>query len=466
MNKTINRSWINRDIRWHQVDNNYNVDHVSDYDEIVASIDHWKNILTEQANFGVGSTATVDLIHRDMRWLSLLFAIWELGGSLVLRNPNPDHKNIHAPFTVAVVDNKESIAAETEFANCVLMLDIWHDYVSNGLQKSEPIVPDNLPLINAITISADLSVTLLEYSYAFSSELGQRCVDILDLKSDDCIMHMHGSHHGGGINNMLLPSLLVCKNHYGAILNYELMPQIGNLVEQQGITKVAMPNNLATERFIQHAPVFTKPVHILSFQGNQPNWLEHMKEKNIGSVLSLFGSMATCGPVLINRINKDDGPLHDCMNFGFPLDDFYKVELIDDKKLQITNKYQGTVIFPDEFELTDTGYVFKHRASHTRINFVVFSTVDLDNIVKQITNPSLVYLLADTTMDRVYLLVDHSIESLKDVVDAINTEIVNNVSPLVQINYVDQVDASFYKQNNQFNEFQVRNHFRTKFKLR
>jgi len=45
MNKIIDRTYINKNIKWHQVDSNFNVDHVSDYAEISASIDHWKNIL-------------------------------------------------------------------------------------------------------------------------------------------------------------------------------------------------------------------------------------------------------------------------------------------------------------------------------------------------------------------------------------------------------------------------------------
>jgi hypothetical protein len=191
-----------------------------------------------------------------------------------------------------------------------------------------------------------------------------------------------------------------------------------------------------------------------------------MREKNINSVTSLFGCMEMSSPVLINTIAKDSPDTHNCMDFGFPIDDFYQVTLVQDNKLQVSNKYQGTVIFPDEFELTDTGYEFRHRNSYLRINDVVISVADLDNIVKQTTDPSLVYLLADTTMNRVYLLVDKTVDQPDDIVNKINIEL-GRLSPLVQINYVDQLNLSDLRACDMtLNEFHVRNHFRTKFKLR
>ena len=463
MNKIINRNWINRNIKWHQVDSNFNVDHVSDYAEISASIDHWKNILVQQANFGPGSTAVLCISHRDLRWLSLLFAIWELGGSYVMRHP--DYRDVYAPFTVVVVDHKESTELETQFTNCVLSLDVWQSYVSNQAPMATQEVADNLPVIKAISVAPDLSIKLVEYSHAFSSELGKRCVGILDFTPEDHMMHMHGPLHGGGINNMLLPSLSICKNHYGVIGSFDKMPQIGNFVEQQGITKISMPNSITTERFIQHAPLFTKPVNIISMQGNQRNWIEPMKEKNIASVSSLFGNMETGGPIFVNRLCMDSADDHDCLNFGFLFDDFYQVKLTNNNQLEVKNKYQGTTLISDTFNLTDTGYVFVHRNSYMRINDIIFNVSDLDKIVESLPCSDLVYLFPDPTMNRVYLLLDCTIDDPDDIVSTINTEL-DKISPLIQVNYVDQQDVGLFKENNRFNEFQIRNHFRTKFKLR
>jgi hypothetical protein len=466
MKKIIDRNWINPDIKWYQVDDNYNIDHVSDYDEIAASIDHWKNILTEQANVGPGSIVALSLTQRDLRWISILFAIWELGASYSLQHP--EHPGANSPFAAAIVDNEESAAKQKPFANTVIMLDVWDYYASSNvgtLQKNTPVIEDNLALLRLILLTPELDVDLVEYSHTFSYEHAQRCVDIFNYKADDRMMHMHGSTHGGGIINMLLPSLKSCKHHYGVINNFEHLPQIVNLVEREGITKISMPDSLATERFIKNAKPFTKPVNIITMQGNQSNWIPFMQQNNIESSISSFGSADMYGPVLINRLTKDSDSSHNCMNFGFPLDDFYKVSLTDKGQLQVEHKDRGTSIFNDIFTLTDTGYVFEHRKSHPRINDVIFSVRDIDNIVKQITDPSLVYLLPDSTHNQIYLLLDHAIDDSTALVNKINTEL-GKISPLVQINYVDQQDISRFKENDDFNEFQVRNHFRTKFKLR
>lgn len=466
MNKLIDRTYINKNIKWYQVDSDYNIDRVSDYAEISASIDHWKNILVEQANVGPGSTVALNIGQRDLRWISLMFAIWELGAVYVLQHPS--YSSFHAPFTVTVVDSQEKADKEQAHTGCVILLDIWDNYVANynTLNHMPSEISDRLAMIKAVTVSVNLEPNSVEYSHAFSRELSDRCVGIHKFTPSDRMLHLHGSHHGGGMNNMLLPSLNVCEHHYGVILNFDKLPKIADLVEREGINKISMPNSITTERFIQHAKKFTKAIDILSLQGNQLNWLAAMREKNINSVTSLFGCMEMSSPVLINTITKDSPDTHNCMDFGFPIDDFYQVELIDGKKLQVKNKYQGTVIFPDEFELTDTGYEFRHRNSYLRINDVIISVTDLDNIVKQTADLSLVYLLADPTMNRVYLLVDKTVDQPDDMVNKINAEL-SKLSPLVQINYVDQQNLSDFRAcDMNLNEFQVRNHFRTKFKLR
>jgi hypothetical protein len=466
MNKLIDRTYINKNIKWYQVDSNFNVDHVSDYAEISASIDHWKNILVEQANVGPGSTVALNIGHRDLRWISLMFAIWELGASYVLQNPS--FSLFHAPFTATVVDSQEKADEEQPHTGCVIQLDVWHHYVAkhNTMDHMPHGFSDRLAMILAVTASADLVPKSVEYSHAFSRELSDRCVGIHKFNPNDRMLHLHGSHHGGGLNNMLLPSLNVCEHHYGAILNFDKLAQIADFVEHERINKMSMPNSITTERFIQNAKKFTKAVDILSLQGNQLNWLDLMREKNINSVTSLFGCMEMSSPVFINTIAKDSPDTHNCMDFGFPIDDFYQVKLVNGNKLQVSNKYQGTVIFPDEFELTDTGYEFRHRNSYLRINDVILSVTDLDNIVKQTTDPSLVYLLADPTMNRVYLLIDKTVEQPDDIVNMINAEL-SKLSPLVQINYVDQMNLSDFRACDMtLNEFHVRNHFRIKFKLR
>jgi len=466
MNKIIDRTYINKNIKWHQVDSNFNVDHVSDYAEISASIDHWKNILVEQANVGPGSTVALNIGQRDLRWISLIFAIWELGAAYVLQHPS--YSDFHAPFTATVVDSQEKADKEQAHTGCVILLDVWYHYVArhNTLNHMPHGVSDRLDMIKAVTVSVDLEPNAVGYSHAFSRDLSDRCVGIHKFVPSDRMLHLHGSHHGGGMNNMMLPSLNVCENHYGVVLYFDKLKQIADLVEREGINKMSMPNSITTERFIQNAKKFTKAVDILSLQGNQLNWLEAMREKNINSVTSLFGCMEMSSPVLINTIAKDSPDTHNCMDFGFPIDDFYQVKLINDNKLQVSNKYQGTVVLPDEFELTDTGYVFRHRNSYLRINDVILSVTDLDNIVKQTADLSLVYLLADPTMNRVYLLIDKTVDQPDDIVNKINSKL-SDLSPLVQINYVDQQNLSDFRAcDMNLNEFQVRNHFRTKFKLR
>jgi hypothetical protein len=467
MNRIIDRTWINPDIQWYQVDSNFNVDHVSDYDEIAASIDHWKNILVEQANVGPGSTVALSLTQRDLRWISILFAIWELGASYAIQPRN--YPKANSPFAAAIVDSEESALAQKELANTVIMLDIWDHYVSSNvgdLQKNNPAIEHNSALLRSISLTPELDVDLVEYSHAFSHEHAHRCVNIFDFKSDDRVMHMHGTQHGGGIINMLLPSLKACKHHYGVISHFDHLPQITDLVEREGITKITMPDSITTERFIQRAIPFTKPVHIITMQGNQSNWIPFMKQNNVESSTSSFGSADMYGPVLVNRLTKDADSSFNCMNFGFPLDDFYKVSLTDDNRLRVEHKDRGTVIFDDTFTLTDTGYVFEHRRSFPRINDVIFSIRDLDDIVNQTTNPSLVYLLPDSTLNQIYLLLDHAIGDSTELVDKLNAELGKKISPQVQINHVDQQDISKFKARDDFNEFQIRNHFRNKFKFR
>jgi hypothetical protein len=307
-----------------------------------------------------------------------LFAIWELGASYSLQHH--EYLGANSPFTAAIVDSEESAAKQKPFANTVIMLGIWNHYVFSNvdtLQTNTPEIDDTSALLRSILITPELDVKLVEYSHAFCYEHAQRCVDIFDYKADDCMMHMHGSNHGGGIINMLLPSLKSCKHHYGVIAKLDHLPQIVNLVEQQGITKISMPDSLTTQRFIQNAMPFTKPVNIITMQGNQSNWIPFMKQNNIESSISSFGSADMYGPVLINRLTKDSDSSHNCMNFGFPLDDFYKVSLTDEGQLQVEHKDRGTAIFNDIFTLTDTGYVFEHRRSHPRINDVIFSVYDM-----------------------------------------------------------------------------------------
>jgi acyl-coenzyme A synthetase/AMP-(fatty) acid ligase len=471
---------LHKDLTIYQQSQNRKTFYAHSRDEFIGSVQHWKNILGEQANVRLGDKIGVGIELLNLRYASLLYAISELGGinlildKVAVGSDRIPRCRVLAPFDLYVVSetaDQSIINIGDWYSNKQLRADIWFDYTSTQPHVfSDQIVPLGSDLFMQTPSSGSVGTPkVIEYTHNWLSLLGDYCAKVLGYQSTDRILHLTNLHHGGSSGVFFFPTMQHCQHHYfdhGLDASVEKQKDIVNLIVEKQINKVLFPNSLLLDQVLKSMPTVDHDCCFYSLQANQKSWIQESHRTGI-NIVSIFGSSETLGPIFINTIDSNTPDIHNVLNYGKPLAGFYSVE-VKHQHLQVLDITGKVNILNDKFNVDQQGnYYYNSRSDLIRINDVTLEFSDLHRITLTHFDDLSAALLADSTTNKIYLLLDNclkSVDTTSEKISLIDSDL-KTINSVLKIDHVDFIDIQSLLTGIKLDRAAAVAHFRKKFNL-
>ena len=477
----ISRASIYQDIKLYFFNSNSNEFQVHTYHDMVESIRHWKNFLVEQGHIGIGDKVALTLSLVDLRYVSLLYAITELGGITPILDtapPGGTHKSrcrVLAPFKISFY-HKDSSQSVTDvgllYSKKQIDVDCWFDYTSTQNHKYADCIQasgDGI-VIQSPTSGSTGDPKIVTYTHEWLTAIGEYCAQALGYSANDKILHLSNLHHGGSSGCFFFPTFKHCQEHYflyGLTPGPETIFEIINLIVDKKINRVMFPNSVLLDSVLKNIPKLNHECHFYTLQANQRSWIAEVKRANVAGVISFFGATETLGPIFINTITPTSPDTHDVLNYGKLLGDFFSVQ-IKNNQLEVIDKTGRTNTLNDKFFVDDDGnYHYQSRSDLIRINEVTIEYSELQHILSEVFDNLSAALIADSVTNKIYLLINKTLQngtttSVK--IDTINQNL-QKLNPILKIDYVDFDNIEIFTSSIKLNRELVVEHFRKKYNL-
>lgn len=478
----IDSTKLHPDLKVHQWSYDGKTEYTHTREDFVESVKHWKNILGEQGNVQLGHKVGSGIKILNLRYASLLYAISELGGiNLVLDRSagsnQPPRCRVLAPFDLFIVNDVENqidpsaVELINQYSLKKLRADIWFDYASTQSHKfAEQTVPSGDDLFMLTTSSGSTGTPkIIGYTHQWLSRLGEYCAQVLNYQSTDRVLHLTSLHHGGSAGVFFFPTMQHCQHHY---FDYALnateakQKEIAKTIAEKRINKVVFPNSLSLDRVLSYMPAIDHDCCFYSLQANHRSWIQESRRTGI-KIISIFGASETLGPIFINTIDPNTPDSHSVLNYGKPLPGFYSVE-ITNQQLQVSDITGKVNMLSDKFAVDHNGeYHYQSRSDLIRVNEVTLQFADLHNIVLKHFDDLSAALLADTTANKIYLLLASHLNSdstTAEKIAAVDADL-KTINPILKIDHVDFVEMTTLLAGIKLDRAAAINHFRKKFNL-
>jgi hypothetical protein len=223
---------------------------------------------------------------------------------------------------------------------------------------------------------------------------------------------------------------------------------------------MVIPNRVILEELLEALPKLDHQLDLIIVQANQKIWIQQIKDKNVNSIISGYGSTETLGPVLVNTITKECSDTFDVLNYNKPLDDFFKIK-IDGSKLSIFNHLHNiNASLNDSFILDQqSNFVLSGRNDIFRVNDVVLPISELEKITTEILGKNC-FLVPDSVTNKLYLLCNSdSVAVVEKNISSLRTKI-RNMYHNTEIDYVEFIDIELFFDQIKFSYNSARDFFR------
>jgi len=310
---------------------------------------------------------------------------------------------------------------------------------------------------------------IIEYTHRWMKEIGQHCIDTFGWNADDRVLHLSNLHHGGSSGCFFFPTLKACREHYfdnGVSVNRAQILKIVDLIVSKKITRVMFPTAILLDGVLHEMPKIDHRCVFYSLQANHRSWIQYSRKTGV-EIISLFGASEVLGPIFINRITPQTDDTHDVLNYGKPLSTFYKVLALPEQ-LSIQDRTGRSATVNDIFIVDDNGdYHYSSRSDLIRINEVIISYKDLEQALRQQFDHSVSAIVAYTTLNKIYLLLDISLIHLPDTQDKINfiNQSLSELDPILKIDYIEFATVEDFISGIKVDRQAVIDYFRQKFYL-
>jgi acyl-CoA synthetase (AMP-forming)/AMP-acid ligase II len=397
----------------------------------------------------------------------------------VITEPFLPRGRILAPFDLMIVPDdyleSEDAHARTwanKFCRQVIKWEEWFTYESTTNSSwSDVILSDPKTTMIATTTSGSTGDPKpILYPHDFMVSVAHRTADLYDYNEDDRVLHLTNLHHGGSCSTFFLPTLNRCRTHFfrqGHTDDPDMLKEVADTIVNERITKVLFPDVLNFERVTQYLPKLEHKLICFSSQSVPKTTIDTVKRTNIDTVISWFGSSETLGPLFDSRITADtDSATHDPLNYGKPLDNYYKIT-VEGEQLHVVSDFQDHYI-NDAFVVDGQGnYHYSHRTDLLRVNHVTLNWKDLTDLLEDRFAEHRAHIVPDSTMNKMYLLIDRSYCNDADVqekIAAIAADL-RRLSTNLDLNAYDFCNMADFYSGIKFNRQGAQNYFRQKLNL-
>lgn len=444
-------------------------------------IDFWKIVLWEKYSMRPGDRIAIIFTVPDPYYLSLLFASFELGLTVVLtsnaakiKNPQGLRQALYSNLKLALYDDMNAEGAETNrlFFQTVDHANIFDTYKIKDPTLYDTVAKQYFALPNDVAILTTTSGStgvpqLVPKTHEFYFVSSQRQVRLLNYTADDKVLHTRQISHGGAFDIFWLPTLMACQTHivhsYGADVEGEFLDAdieelhlLIDLIIDQKITRFWAIDTNIIDNLLTHFPRLDHDFNMFHINNMRPHWPTLVKEKNLKSFTNSYGTIEIGSSVLLNIIDRNTDLSTYRINAFRMLDDWYQFECLPASCI-ITNNYtKESMEFKDCWQQDGDEYLFLGRSNSYKINGVVFTEPQVVDIVKQyITQPFDV--VVDVDYQKLYLAVYEPFNP--EIVNSINAGLQVTLGQDLRVNNAEQLNYNDFLQGFKVDKFMLRNYF-------
>lgn len=482
--KTITRSFISNTFFANDLANDIKFDKLS----LSKNIDYWKYILVTKFNAKYGESIIIGHQNLNIDYLATIYAAAELSLKIVIidyiRQDNFNNLNfvdpktkVLSPIDIFIHDwDNEYLEKELpgfEKFNFFKRYSNRTYSIINDIESSVDIDQDEFnrisniqPRKDDILIKATSSGTtntpkVIEHTHEFIHAVSLRNTQLY--KTGNAVVHVKNLNHGASAAVTLFPAIAsddVSQHFIYSVDEDEPLTEFVELLSpyRNEVSFLSFPYPYLTDKFVESSDdigVTWPNLNLLTLSYIVESAKHAVRDKKFKSIVSIFGSTETIGPVFTNYITTDRW---DCDSRYFKkVDDFYKIDLSNDGKISITPPvYNSPHITNDYFTREDEFFVHQGRSDLVRINGEHFDLATINKLNKE--NDKF-YIVVDTVSQCLYLAYWEDIS--QEEINSYITEIENNFKRITVNKSMQLIKKSFYygiKLDNELLREYFRNH--------
>jgi len=386
-----------------------------DYQKLCELIDGYKNLLQKKYHCQPGQRAIISVMA-SIEQIALVFACAELDITITII----DYPEVDActQSEANYVDPKTNLLLPIDF--CFIDQREWITIKSTAIFSKLYHICKHTIVLDEIELDSTVNNTIL----ARSDSTIMQCVNSSTTGAPELVVHTHefisnlalrnskrysgtaglvkNLQHGSSYATYFLPALF--SKEITNFVNFKMSGYYGynlDFVSKFNLNHLQLPWLNLVRKFFEVADRHENlTVYVLG--SISPSWIEWINQGKVTNIVSFFGTAETGGPIFTNQLMPIEN--FDPKKF-VKVDDFYQVELDNEKKLTVTLPcYKDRVICTnDEFNQTDNYYYHQGRSDLMRINDRAVDLTKYQYFV-DITVPGS-DLIYDTVENKIYLAV-------------------------------------------------------------
>ena len=479
MQELITRNFVNQQIQYYDGEN---LRTIKDFND---EINFWKIIFYE--GYGLRPGNIVSFFDASIRfsYTTAFLAAAELG--LVMLTPPEkatddtgrttklDKMLGASKIDLSLIDDDcaeipHISAMANYYSKTVASTDIIRTYTIKdpALYKeiSEKIFPAPTDVLVLSTTSGSTGEPkFVNYTHQQLSRIAHRNARLFGFDGQR-VCHTRNMHHGFVLMCNFLPSLCSTATHHTYVLppaeQKEEFSKFVQFIKDHQISKLISTNKPNLDEIIddllESGPLEHSMDIVVGGFYLTHSYVNRIRESGINSIVALFASNETFGPVLLRTVTANTDLATYQNNFvGVPGDDFYQIELVNGHL-----NVRCPALYPNAIEMGDmligdnvNGYVHQGRANFFRINEVDFTVSELTELLKPFVTGEFT-VVPDLTFQKLYLVLWN--QTIADV-DSINIAMENKYG-LLKFNGIDNLPSAEYNQSFKLDYDLLRAHFR------
>lgn len=417
----VTREIINKNIKFLDIDED-KVEY--DYNSLSAEIDKFKNLL-EKYNAKKGQSILIG-ITANVKQIAMIFAAFELGLIVTIVDyARSDHfqqyeymdpkTDILLPIDFFVAKKENDTDKYVFFKKkCKKTIVLKHekdlDYTPNNKIECTP----DSEIIKCTSSGTTGTPKKITHTHEFFYKLAKRNTVFFD----ETVALGYNLNHGSSVATYFLPALASekVKKFVNLLIDFDspkAAVESDNKIKKHEISHIMFPYNSQLKKFLRfknpHTTIYTLSTISSEFKSQKLS-------KRYKDIISFFGSNETSGPVFFNRAN-DERYSEDSY---FKIDDFYNIDVVDEKLNVTLPVYNTTIDTNDCFYVDNDIYYFVGRKDLLRINGKNVLVKSYSDIVKKYTDGDLVY---DYKKQKIYLAIWQDVDDPNKIAKKINKKL-------------------------------------------
>ena len=402
-------------------------------------INYWKVKLLD-LGAKPGDKIGLSFDNAEIHYYAIIFAAFELGMRVIsLHRPNSEKEclspksNAHLPLDYFVYLNHYLSSPLTSQAirhfrkNSTHLISYgrleWETSCDSFRSSQEtPVYAQPNDIAFCTTSSGTTGdPKLITYTHQFLYDLCHHNWKDLRYNENDRMVHFSNLNHGGVIT-LLLPSLMICKEHHFKTFYHGFDTVYGYVKDcvKDNITKIFFANGGEVNCFLasmreHNVKMPDLSIFLLSFIS--PAWKEYIKNGHLKSIMSPFGCSEVCGPVFMPYLDINNVDTFNPKFLGKPLSGFYDTRIENNR---IYTKVNGEeFVFDDIVNETQDGVYFVSKTRLKKINDIDINPLDIVELVEKYYSRYLLEVYVDEVYNELYII--SSSKSLHEMKEAIKS---------------------------------------------